>query len=39
MVMQRSSDEAMKCPGLDHLGKNKKGPPNHNEQINRLNKT
>ena len=27
VVMQRSGDEARKCPGLDHPGKNKKERP------------
>ena len=31
MVKQRSGDEAMKCPGLDHPGQNKKERRKHNE--------
>ena len=33
-VMQRSGDEAKKCPGLDHPGQNKKEWPKHNASIN-----
>ena len=35
VVMQRSGDEAMQCPGLDHPGKHKKEWPKHDESINR----
>ena len=37
--MQRSGDEAKKCPGLDHPGQNKKDWPKHDVSINRCNKT
>ena len=37
--MQRSGDEAKKCPGLDHPGQNKKEWPKHDASINRCNKT
>ena len=33
--MQRSGDETMKCPGLDHPGQNKEERPKHDESINR----
>ena len=31
MDMQRSADEAMECPGLDHPGQNNKERPKRND--------
>ena len=31
--MQRSRDETMKCPGLDHPGQCKEERPKHDESI------
>ena len=39
MVKLRSGDEAKKCPGLDHLGQNKKEWAKHDASIHRRNKT
>ena len=33
--MQRSGDEAKKCPGLDHPGQSKKEWPKHDASKNR----
>ena len=35
VVMQRSRDEAMECPGLDHAVKHRKEWSKHDESINR----
>ena len=37
--MQRSGNETMKCPGLDHPGQNKRERPRHDESIIRSKKT
>ena len=33
VVMQRCSDEAMECPGLEHPGQNKKEPRKQDDSI------